>query len=161
MAAVDYLLEIEGIKGESQDKKHPGTIEIQSFSWGMSQAGSFATAGGGGAGKVSFQDIHFTTSVNKSSPLLAVHCANGQHIKKATLFVRKAGKEQYDYYTIKLDDILVTSYQSGGHAGGDAIPTDQFSLAFAKIKYEYSEQKSDGSLASATPFTWDLKANHA
>ena len=66
--ASDYLLEIEGVKGESQDDKHKETIEISSFSWGLSNAGSFQSGGGGGAGKANFQDIHFTTTVSKASP---------------------------------------------------------------------------------------------
>ena len=113
--ASDYLLEIDGIKGESNDSKHPGTIEVDSFSWGETNAGSHGSGGGGGAGKVNFQDLHFTTSVNKSSPLLALACATGQHIKKAVLFVRKQGGDQQEFYTITMEDLLVSSYQSGGH----------------------------------------------
>src|SRR5207302_1330516 len=126
--ATDYLLEIDGIKGESKDKAFPGTIELESFSWGQSNAGSHATGTGGGAGKVSFQDLHFTTHVNKSSPLLAVSCATGKHIGKAVLHVRKQGGDQVEYYTVTLGDLLVSSYQSGGHAGAGDVPTDQFSL---------------------------------
>ncbi len=157
--ASDYLLEIDGIKGESSDKKKPATIEIDSFSWGCSNAGAHSSGGGGGAGKVSFQDLHCTTHVNKSSPMLMMHCANGQHIKKATLFVRKAGKEQHEYYKVTLEDIVVSSYQTGGHAGGDSIPTDQFSLNFTKIKFEYAPQKADGSLEAHIPATWNVKTN--
>ncbi len=91
--ASDYLLKIEGIKGESTDSKHKDEIEIESFSWGATQPGTFSTGGGGGAGKVSFQDLHFTSRVSVASPNLMVACASGQHIKVATLTVRKAGKE--------------------------------------------------------------------
>ena len=45
--ASDYLLEIDGIKGESKDTAHRGTIEIYSFSWGVSNSGSAASSGGG------------------------------------------------------------------------------------------------------------------
>ena len=69
--ASDYLLKVDGIKGESTDSKHKDEIEIESFSWGATQPGSFSTGGGGGAGKVSFQDIHFTQKYDKSSPVLA------------------------------------------------------------------------------------------
>ncbi|HEV3436619.1 MAG TPA: type VI secretion system tube protein Hcp, partial [Gemmata sp.] len=55
--ASDYLLEIDGIKGESQDDKHKDTIEISSFSWGATNAGSSSSGSGGGAGKVSYQDV--------------------------------------------------------------------------------------------------------
>jgi type VI secretion system secreted protein Hcp len=157
--ASDYLLEIEGIKGESNDSKHKGTIEIDSFSWGETNSGAHATGGGGGAGKVHFQDIHFTTGVNKSSPLLMLACATGQHIKKAQLFVRKQGGDQQEYYTITMEDLLVSSYQSGGHGSSNSVPTDQFSLNFSKIKFEYKPQKPDGSLDSAVSAGYDLKQN--
>jgi type VI secretion system secreted protein Hcp len=157
--ASDFLLEIDGIKGESKDKNHKDTIEIASFSWGISNQGSHASNAGGGAGKASFQDIHFTCSVGKASTNLALSCASGKHIKKAVLFVRKQGETQQDYYTLTLEDLLVLSYQSGDHAGGTSIPTDQFSLNYAKIKYEYKPQKQDGSLDAPSTMTWDVKAN--
>lgn len=157
--ASDYLLEVDGIKGESSDSKHKETIEIQSFSWGNSNSGSHGTGGGGGAGKVSFQDIHFTTSVNKSSPKLMQFCATGEHIKKAVLFVRKQGKDQQEAYTVTLEDLLVSSYQSGGSEGSGALPVDQFSLNFTKIKFEYKPQKADGTLDGPVTGTWNLKTN--
>ncbi|AMJ62815.1 Hcp family type VI secretion system effector [Bosea sp. PAMC 26642] len=157
--ASDFLLELDGIKGESQDSKHKDFIEIESFSWGASNSGSHASGGGGGAGKVSFQDLHFTTKVNKASPNLMVACATGQHIKKAKLVVRKHGGEQQEYYVISLDDLLVSSYQSGDAVGGDTIPTDQFSLNFSKIKFEYKPQKADGSLDAAITGGYDVKTN--
>jgi type VI secretion system secreted protein Hcp len=157
--ATDYLLEIEGIKGESSDSKHKGTIEVESFSWGATNSGSHATGGGGGAGKVSYQDIHFTTSVNKASPTLMLACATGQHIKKAVLYVRKQGGDQQDYYTITLEDLLVSSYQSGGHGSGNSVPTDQFALNFSKIKFEYKPQKADGTLEAAVTAGYNLKEN--
>src|SRR5436190_7693794 len=132
-AASDYLLEIDGIKGESSDQKHKDTIEIESFSWGVSQTGAHSSGGGGGAGKASFQDLHFTTRVSKASPLLFKRCATGQHIQKATLFVRKAGGQQQDYMTITLTDVLVSSYRVGPDEDFDSVPTDQVSLNFAKI----------------------------
>jgi type VI secretion system secreted protein Hcp len=157
MATTDFLLEIEGIKGESADHKHAGTIEVESFSWGESNQGSMAAGGGGGAGKVVFQDLHLTSRVNKASPLLAKACASGQHIKKAILFVRKSGGDQQDYYKLTLEDILVSSYQSGGSSGANALPTDQYSLNFAKIEFAYAPQKEDGKLEGPVVFKYDQK----
>jgi type VI secretion system secreted protein Hcp len=159
MAAVDYFLKIDGIPGESNDAKHKGEIEVDSFSWGATNAGSHASGGGGGTGKVVFNDLHFTTHVNKSSPLLMLACASGQHIKKAVLTCRKAGGDQQEYYTVTLEDVMISSYQTGGHAGGDAIPTDQVSINFTSIKFEYKPQKADGSLDSAVNAGWNLKEN--
>ena len=156
--ASDFLLELDGIKGESKDTKHKDTIEIQSFSWGATNSGSAGTGGGAGIGKVSFQDIHFTSRVNKASALLALHCATGKHITKAQLFVRKQGEGQQDFYVIALEDLLVSSFQSSDATGGD-LPTDQFSLNFAKIKFEYKMQNEKGGLEAPQTFGWDLKAN--
>jgi len=40
MATVDYFLKLDGIEGESQDYKHKGEIDVESFSWGVSQVGT-------------------------------------------------------------------------------------------------------------------------
>jgi len=157
--ATDFLLEIDGIKGESQDAKHKETIEVDSFSWGVSNAGSQSAGSGGGSGKASFQDIHFTSSVGKASATIALSCASGKHISKAVLYVRKQGEDQQDYYVVTLEDLIVSSYQSGDAAGGSSVPTDQFSLNYAKIKYEYKPQKKDGALDAPITMTWDLKKN--
>ena len=156
--AVDMFLKLDGISGESQDATHKGEIEIQSFSFGATQVGNRGNGAGGGAGKVSFQDIHFTAPVNVSSPALLKACASGQHIKEATITHRKAGGTQHEFLKITLSDILVSSYSNGsrpldsGEAGfstlaeGDSdLPTDQITINFAKIQMVYTPQNADGS----------------
>jgi type VI secretion system secreted protein Hcp len=161
--AADYFLELTGIKGESEDHKHKGKIAIEAFSWGASQSGGAGTTGGLGRGKVSFQELHLTAQMSKASVSLFVHCATGQHIEKATLFVRKAGgnASPEDYYTIKLQDLLVTSYQTGGSGGGGQLPMDQFSLATTKIEIEYKTQDEKGKMTPAGTFKYDRKTNKA
>jgi type VI secretion system secreted protein Hcp len=154
--ASDYLLEIDGIKGESSDTKHPGLIEVDSVTWGVSNPTNMAAGGGGGGGKASFSDLSFHAAVGKQSPLLMQACATGKHIAKAVLYIRKQGTDQLDFYVVTLTDLLVSSYQSG--AGGSA-PADSFSLNFAKIEFSYSPQKADGSLDTAVKASWDLKKN--
>lgn len=159
MAAVDFFLKLEGIEGESQDEKHKGEIEVQSWSWGASNSGSQAAGGGGGVGKVHMHDFSFTAPMNKATPKLMLACATGEHIKKATMVCRKAGKGQQEYLKVTFTDLLVSNYQTGGH--GDAMAADQISLNFAKIEFEYKEQKADGSLGGAVKAGWDLKLNKA
>ena len=161
MAAVDYYLEIDGIKGETQDSKMKGkgAIDIESWSWGESNSGSHSTGGGGGAGKVSMQDFHFVMKINKASPELFMSCAEGRHIKKAVLTCRKAGKDQQEFLVVTMTDVLVSSYQTGGSGHSDIVPTDQISLNFSKIDMSYKPQKTDGTLDAAVKGGWDLKAN--
>src|SRR5919204_6894167 len=124
MALVDYFLKIDGIPGESGDSKHKDEIQLESWSFGESQSGTMAYGGGGGAGKVQMQDFHFVMKVNKASPKLFLACASGEHIKKAELTCRKAGKEQQEYYKVTFSDLLVSSYQTSGSGSSDVIPMD-------------------------------------
>lgn len=157
MAAVDFYLKIEGIKGESQADKHKDEIDVESWSWGQTNSGSMAYGGGGGSGKVAMQDFHFVMRVNKASPKLLLACATGEHIKQAVLTARKAGKDQQEYLKVTFSDLLVSSYQTGGSEGSNVLPTDQISLNFAKIEYEYKPQKADGTLDAAVKVGYDLK----
>lgn len=159
--AFDAFLKLDGIKGESQDAKHKGEIDLLSFHWGANQTGASAVGGGGGSGKVHIQDISITKKADAASPLLFLNCASGSHIKEGTLVVRKAGGEQLEYLKIKLTDVLVSSYRPGGSAhGADDIPMEEVSLNFAKIEYSYQPQGADGK-AQGGPIMagWDIKAN--
>lgn len=157
-AAVDYFLKIDGIEGESANSRHGGEIEIESFSWGAAQSGT-GGSGGGGAGKVSFQDIHFTAKTSKASPKLMLACASGEHIKDAVLVGELSGKRGQKFLEIKLTDVLVSSYQSGGSDGN--VPTDSFSLNFAKIEFTYYPMNRDGSLGAPVKAGWDIKENRS
>jgi type VI secretion system secreted protein Hcp len=157
--AFDAFLKLDGVPGESADAKHKGEIEVLSFSFGVSQAGGAPTGGGGGAGKASFTDFHFTARTQKSSPRLFVACAAGEHFKKAVLALRKAGGKQQDYITITFSEVRITSYQAAGAAEADDGPLDQVSLGYGKIAIEYREQDPKGALAPPVKGGWDLKAN--
>jgi type VI secretion system secreted protein Hcp len=163
MAAVDYFLKIEGVdKGESPDDKFKGSdgwIQIESWSFGESQGGTMQFGGGGGAGKVSMQDFHFTMKMNTASPKLFLGCATGEHYKKATAVARKAGTTQNVFLTVTFSDCLVSSYQTSGSGASDVIPMDSIALNFSKIEYEYKEQKADGSAGAPVKVGYDLKAN--
>ena len=156
---VDFFIKFDGIKGESADAKHKDEIDVESWSWGETHPGTAASGGGGGAGKVSMQDFHFVMRLNRASPGLMKACATAQHIKTATLTARKAGKGQQDYLTFKFQDVLVSSFQTGGSEDSAFLPTDQVSLGFAKLEVEYKPEKADGSLGSAIRFGYDLKTN--
>ena len=160
MATVDFFLKIDGIAGESRDAKHKGEIDLEAFSWGATNQGApgGGGGGGGGAGKVAMHDFHFTTRVNKASPLLFLSCATGKHLKQAILTARKAGKEQLEFLVYKFTDIMISSYQVAGSEGADA-PMDQISFNFAQVEYQYREQKADGSPGSPIKAGWDVKKN--
>jgi len=142
--AVDYFLKIDGIEGESTERGHENEIDVTSFSWGESNNSNVAHGGGGGAGRVSMQDFHFTMKVNKASPKLMLACASGRHFPRAVVTARKAGGDQQpiDYLKYSLTDILVSSYQT--NADSDNGPVEQISLNFLKIEFAYTPQSLAG-----------------
>ncbi|WEX10873.1 type VI secretion system tube protein Hcp [Chelativorans sp. AA-79] len=154
--AGDMFLKLKTIDGESKDEKHQNEIDVESFSWGVSQPGTFGTGGGGGAGKANFSDFSIAKFVDKSSHRLLIACATGEHIGDGTFFIRKAGGKQEEYVKYTFTDLLVSSYQL---SGSGERPMESISLNFAKVKMEYAEQKADGSMAAFAQVEYDLKAN--
>jgi len=136
--AVDMFIKIDGVDGESVDKKHKGEIEAFSFSWGLTNSGSHSSGGGGGAGKVSVQDLSFVAPTSTASPHLMKKCCTGEHIKDVTLtFVTK--ETRLEYLKIKLTDCIISSYQTG--AGGGSVPADQVSFNFSSVDIQAANSK--------------------
>jgi len=156
--AYDAFLKLDDVNGEVQDSQFEKWIEVDSFSWGVSQSGSVAGGSGGGAGKVSFQDLHITKPTDKSSAALFQKCATGQHFQKCQLYVRKAGGDASGassvFLKIEMDDVLVSSVEFEGAAQGDDRPSEDVTLNFTKIFYEYDAP--DGEVDT---FSWDLVQN--
>jgi type VI secretion system secreted protein Hcp len=93
-----------------------------------------------------------------ASPKLFLACANGKHLKSATLSVRRRGEKAQDFLVLKFTDVLVTSYHTGGAAGADAL-FDSATLGYGKVELEFRPQKPDGSAGTPVKSGWDVKAN--
>jgi len=154
--ASDIFAKLGDIKWESLDDKHKGEIEVLSYSWGVTNAGSMAHGSGGGEGKATFHDMSFTHLVDKASPVLMQTCATGTHLKEATITHRKSGKGQQEYLVVKMNDVIVTGVSHGGSHEGSTM--ENVSLAFGKVALKYKPQKADGSLEAGVFFKYDLKA---
>ena len=160
VGSADFYLKIDGIQGESRAKGHEGQIDVESFSWGVSNTP--AAGGAGRVGKPKFSDISISKLLDKASPLLMQAVANGKANKSVTLYGAAAGGERSgaDFLTITLSDVLVSSFQESGASGGGGLQ-DSLSLNFTRITFDYKPQNADGSLGSAVHGGWDLKANKA
>ncbi len=156
--AVDMFLKLGDIKGEAKDKTHKDEIDVLAWSWGASNAGSFHTGGGGGAGKVNVQDLSFTKYIDLASTELFLATCNGKHFPEATLVVRKAGETPLEYLTITMNDVLITSYSTGGSGGEDRL-TENVTLNFAKVKLTYKEQAPKGAQSKAPSVGWNIQEN--
>ena len=118
--ALSIFARIGTIKGESHDARHKDEIDVLSWSWGVSQSGTVGHGGGGGTSKASFRDLTFTHHVDKASPLLMKACATGQHVRDATITVRKAGQGQLENPALaEILDMLVKNHPAARVAPGD------------------------------------------
>jgi type VI secretion system secreted protein Hcp len=158
MAVFDAFLKIQGVEGESDDKKLKGQIELRSFSISAQQTGTQSSGGGGGAGRVHFNDITISKVYDKSSVVLMLACATGRHFDEAVITVRKAGGEQEPYLIITLKDVLISSYDMGGHSKEGNLPIiDNFSLNYGSIHKEYKPQTEQGYMGNPVQGGWNLK----
>lgn len=159
--AIDVYLQIDGIKGESQDDKHRDWIECASVNWGLTQPRSATASTGGGhtAERAELQDVTFSKVADLASPILMQHCAMGKTIPKAKFeFMRADGQGMpIKYFEIELENVLVGAVNPGIEAG--AILEEHVSLKFSKVKWRYTQQKIGGGAGGSTAGGWDLAAN--
>jgi len=151
MAQTDYLLLIDGIQGESKQQGYDNYIDIESWSWGGTNSGSYDTGGGGGAGKVSMQDFHFVCRNGKASEQVWKAMITKAHPASAKLVCRKGGGADttYEYKIISFTYLTISSHQEGGANGSDLLPHVQISFNYKEVESEYKEQDDKGEVKTA------------
>jgi type VI secretion system secreted protein Hcp len=156
--AQDIFLKINGIDGESMDAAHKNEIEVLNWNWQVLQDSNMHQGSGGGSGKATVKDLHFVHNVDRSSPNLMKFCLTGKHIPEAKLTVRKAGGNPLEYLKITMTDVVITNVQPSGSSVDETLK-ENVSLAFAKIKQEYTVQNQQGGSGGAVTAGFDIKLN--
>jgi type VI secretion system secreted protein Hcp len=156
-AATDMFLKLGDIKGESQDAKHKGEIDVLAWSWGESDhTGSARRNRNGLAAPDCIQDLSLTKFIDRATPDIILDAVLGRNIPQGTLTLRKAGGEQQEYLVLTLSDITISSYSTGGSGGEDRL-TENLTLHFLRMEGSYRQQQQDGSLGA--PITWVISGN--
>jgi type VI secretion system secreted protein Hcp len=143
------FLKMSGVVGESADSKHKGEIDVLSWSWGASTGTAKTKRGTIPAACI--QDLALTKFVDSSSPDLITMAVMGEVAAEATLTVRKSGDSPSDFFILKMTNVSVSSFQTGGSEGDNQL-TEQVVLHFDQLKGEYKQQKPDGSLGNSIFF---------
>jgi type VI secretion system secreted protein Hcp len=159
--AIDVYLQIDGIKGESQDSAHQGWIELSSAQWGVVQprSASVSTGGGHTAERCEHRSLSLSKLADLSSPILMQTASMGKTIPKAKLeFMRADGDgKPVKYYEVELENVMIASMEQMIHGG--SILHDNIGLRFSKVKWKYTQQKIGGGVCGSTAGGWDLAAN--
>ena len=161
MAEADYYLKITDIEGEAVVEGQEQNMQIESWSFGATNSGSASIGTGMGTGKASLQDFHFVIQNGKASPKLFLACVNGDHKTEATLVCRKTGGggSPYTYLKVTFNDLVISSFQTGGSNGSSTLPMEQISFNFAKITIEqFVQDTTSGNVTAGPSAIYDTKA---
>lgn len=158
--AVDMFMKVEGCSGESQDANHKSWTDVASVQWGITQPGSMATGGGGGAGKASFKDLTITAYVDKALPSIMSASASGKHLGQVEVSICKAGGTQVEYMHVTLTQVLVTDVNIVGTHNDERVLVT-YSFQAAQSKTQYWEQTAQGGKGAESQMGWSIKENKA
>lgn len=160
--AIDVYLQIEGIKGESQDDKHKDWIEVTGIHWGVHQprCTTVSTGGGHTAERAELSDVSFSKIADLSTPVLLQTCAMGRTIPKAKLeFFRADGNgTRVKYFVVELENVLIGMVKP--HlGGGTSYLVETVNLKYSKVKWIYTRQCIEGGSSGSTAGGWDCASN--
>ena len=151
--AEPWWMKMESIPGEATDPAHPGWIDVDSFTFGISRQAGLP----GGNASVQLTDAKVNKKVDKSSPLLMLGCCTGQHYPEAMLeYTRATGGGDRVYLKVKMCDCVISSYALSG-GGGNSLPVDSLSLNFTKIEMTYIPYDSAGNPGAPVTAVCDIR----
>jgi type VI secretion system Hcp family effector len=155
----DIVMDIQDpkIEGDCTIKGHEKKIIIESMSWGGSAAVATTSQGSGQTfGGSELHELTLTKDVNKASPKLFNHCAQGIEIQKIEIQVLASGTQiNKPILTYKLEGVLVTNLSASG--GGNGPLSESVSLACRKVEMVYHQLDETGKFIDNWPATFDLK----
>jgi type VI secretion system secreted protein Hcp len=156
----DGYLQIDGVKGESQEDKHADWIEILSYNHHVSQpvSSTKSSAGGASTGISEHGDIYVTKYIDLATPKLHEAASTGKHFSKAVIeMFRQSGDSKVKYLSIKLEEVLISNVQLTTNGDKDHLPTETVGLNYGKIEWVYTQQKrKDGSGGGNSNGSYDL-----
>jgi len=122
----NYYLWIDGVRGDSKDRAHPGWIPIRSFQWGLAPAG---TGGGHRAGTRTpgLQDAVFIAPADRSWPVLMLACATGVGYRSARLDgISPNGASRL---LLTFNEVMVASFRPAGDGNEFSLTASSYEMA--------------------------------
>jgi type VI secretion system secreted protein Hcp len=160
--AYNMILELDGVKGESQDKDFPNMIDISSFSWGVSNPGSGHTGSGSGTGLANVNDLTVSKYTDASTNKLILYCYNGKHVGNGKLHVFKAGGDQkVEYLTYEMTEVFITNFSQSDSSGGSDLASESVTLNFSTVDIKYKLQQAGGTGGDNPHVKIDVKKRDA
>jgi len=168
----EIFLKLDGIQGESTARDHKDETVVLSYEQGVDCAAPSPGGGGGSTGPATFSGVRFRKPVDVGSVPLLLACASGMLIKNA-IFTFHRPSMATDFYTVKLEDVVVTHIVQRAGVGkqyplsfGELTEgtssegiLDEATLSYLKILWEYKLTLPNGTPSPTVKGGWDLKLN--
>jgi type VI secretion system secreted protein Hcp len=133
------FLKLGDIKGQATDADHKDWIIIQSLSSPIYRSiPANARDQQRTQGSTTLGDIAVVRELDKSSTKLAEACANGTFFPEVEIHLcATLGNKQEPYLVYKLKNVIVSSYSFHGNASGSPLPSEEATLGFTEIEWNY------------------------
>ena len=123
-------------------------IEVESFSWGLTNPGGVAPQ---------FEGFNFTKLLDEASPQLYRGAAQGTTYASAVLKLNRVAEDRVDNYAAyELTGVQITSVQQASPT--DRIPTESVSLKFAGLKETFTVFNAAGVKGATSSYLHQLKS---
>jgi len=136
------------VNGDSTQKTKDGSIELTSFSWGVSTPIDHGT--GAPTGRRVYQPITITKRVDKASPLLMNGLVTNQICEGSIKFYRptkKGDASSENFYTCDFGQGRIESI-SASIGGNGEVPHESLTIVFTKITWTYDTDGAKGITAT-------------
>jgi type VI secretion system Hcp family effector len=149
-------LQLPNIPGDTKFATNNGlpldSIRVLTVGNSVATSVDAGSGGGSGAGKAIFSDLAVVKKFGDSSAPLFLLVARGMHLPSATVtFYRVKQGVPAKYYTITLQDVLVSSQEWVGNSNGvEAADSESVKLAYSRITLLNNE--------TGTSACYDVKA---
>jgi type VI secretion system secreted protein Hcp len=179
MERTNMFLWLDGFEGESHDEDHRGWIEVDTFTWTVSNQASWQSSGGGGGGgggaggsgggggggggggtqsQGDITDITVTKKIDRASVPLFQACMLGNQIDSGIIScVKLDGAMRIEYFRIELQKIIVQKVVWNGIGSADV--KEDVDLNFGIFKEFYMLQGNLGFGRGVTEFGFNRETS--
>ncbi len=145
-SAFDIFMDIDGIAGESTKPLHKGSIEVMSWSWGVSQTSA------GALGRELVGQATLIKRIDKATPLLLKRLVDGTALPLVTVQLTRADGQTFLKYELK--DVMISSISHGGDLDGDGLPDETIALVLGGARLTYTQFDTAGKVIGQTSAEW-------
>lgn len=167
-------LRLDDLKGEATEKEHKDWIELTSWEQALSNPGTAGMRAAGpladlvvdwrdhvrlaslGTGGPEFGGLQLTKHLDRTSPTLALACAQGRRFREARLELTRPSPSSVLFARIDLQEVLVSQLGVEARDAGQP-PSESLVLQFGNVTFTVVELSVSGVPTLQHEARWDVR----